>query len=59
MGSFEALSISSNRLCRRYLTADPVKLLLVEDNRELSSWVTKLLCQSGYVVEQAFTGEEA
>ena len=36
-----------------------MKLLLVEDNRELSSWLTKLLTQSGYTVEQAFTGEEA
>ncbi len=36
-----------------------MKLLLVEDNRELSSMLTKLLSQSGYVVEQAFTGEEA
>lgn len=36
-----------------------MKLLLVEDNRELSSWLTKLLVQSGYAVEQAFTGEEA
>ncbi|WP_319238106.1 response regulator transcription factor [uncultured Propionivibrio sp.] len=36
-----------------------MKLLLVEDNRDLSSWLTKLLQQSGYVVEQAFTGEEA
>ncbi len=36
-----------------------MKLLLVEDNRDLSSWLTKLLHQSGYVVEQAFTGEEA
>ena len=36
-----------------------MKLLLVEDNRELSSWLTKLLIQSGYAVEQAFTGEEA
>ncbi len=36
-----------------------MKLLLVEDNRELSSWLTRLLHQSGYVVEQAFTGEEA
>ena len=36
-----------------------MKLLLVEDNRELSSWLTKLLSQSGYAVEQAFTGEEA
>ncbi|HSY27410.1 MAG TPA: response regulator [Burkholderiaceae bacterium] len=36
-----------------------MKLLLVEDNRELSSWLAKLLTQSGYAVEQAFTGEEA
>lgn len=36
-----------------------MKLLLVEDNRELSSWLTRLLAQSGYAVEQAFTGEEA
>jgi two-component system response regulator TctD len=36
-----------------------MKLLLVEDNRELSSWLTKLLTQSGYAVEQAFSGEEA
>ena len=36
-----------------------MKLLLVEDNRELSSWLTRLLVQSGYAVEQAFTGEEA
>jgi two-component system response regulator TctD len=36
-----------------------MKLLLVEDNRELSSWLTRLLMQSGYAVEQAFTGEEA
>jgi two-component system response regulator TctD len=36
-----------------------MKLLLVEDNRELSSWLSKLLTHSGYAVEQAFTGEEA
>ncbi|MCX7173625.1 MAG: response regulator [Proteobacteria bacterium] len=36
-----------------------MKLLLVEDNRELSSWLTRLLNQSGYAVEQAFTGEAA
>jgi len=36
-----------------------MKLLLVEDNHELSSWLTRLLTQSGYAVEQAFTGEEA
>ena len=36
-----------------------MKLLLVEDNRDLSSWLTRLLSQSGYAVEQAFSGEEA
>ncbi|MDY7536769.1 response regulator [Undibacterium sp. RTI2.1] len=36
-----------------------MKLLLVEDNRELSSWLTRLLAQSGYAVEQAFSGEDA
>lgn len=36
-----------------------MKLLLVEDNNELSSWLTRLLNQSGYAVEQAFTGEDA
>ncbi|MEB0140640.1 MULTISPECIES: response regulator [unclassified Undibacterium] len=36
-----------------------MKLLLVDDNRELSSWLMRLLEQSGYAVEQAFTGEEA
>jgi len=36
-----------------------MKLLLVEDNRELSSWLARLLNQSGYAVEQAFTGEQA
>ncbi|MFC6518577.1 response regulator [Undibacterium arcticum] len=36
-----------------------MKLLLVEDNRELSSWLSRLLNLSGYAVEQAFTGEEA
>jgi two-component system response regulator TctD len=36
-----------------------MKLLLVEDNRDLSSWLTKLLVQSGYAIEQAFTGEDA
>ncbi|MBA5638619.1 response regulator [Duganella sp. LX20W] len=36
-----------------------MKLLLVEDNRELSSWLTRLLDQSGYAVEQAFTGDQA
>jgi two-component system response regulator TctD len=33
-----------------------MKLLLVEDNRELSFWMTRLLEQSGYAVEQAFSG---
>ena len=36
-----------------------MKILLVEDNRELSSWLTRLLTKSGYAVEQAFTGKEA
>ncbi|WP_263769237.1 response regulator [Propionivibrio soli] len=36
-----------------------MKLLFVEDNRELSLWTTRLLTQSGYAVEQAFTGKEA
>jgi two-component system response regulator TctD len=38
---------------------DKMKLLLTEDNRELSAWLTRLLNQSGYAVEQAFSGEEA
>jgi len=36
-----------------------MKLLLVEDNRDLSFWLTKLLKQSGYAVEQAFSVGEA
>jgi len=36
-----------------------MKLLLVEDNRELSLWMTRLLEQSGYAVEQAFSGGDA
>jgi two-component system, OmpR family, response regulator TctD len=36
-----------------------MKLLLTEDNRDLSAWLTRLLNQSGYAVEQAFSGEEA
>ena len=36
-----------------------MKLLLVEDNRELAGWLTRLLSQSGYAVEQAFSGEDA
>ena len=36
-----------------------MKLLLVEDNRELSCWLTRLLNQSAFAVEQAFSAEEA
>ena len=36
-----------------------MKLLLVEDNRELSFWMARLLEQSGYAVEQAFSGGDA
>ncbi|MDR1934414.1 MAG: response regulator transcription factor [Candidatus Accumulibacter sp.] len=36
-----------------------MKLLLVEDNRELSFWMTRLLEQSAYAVEQAFSGGDA
>ena len=36
-----------------------MKLLLVEDNRELSTWLTRLLQASGYAVEQAFSAEDA
>ena len=36
-----------------------MKILLVEDNRELSGWLTRLLSQSAFAVEQAFSGEEA
>jgi two-component system response regulator TctD len=36
-----------------------MKLLLVEDNRELSFWMKRLLEQSGYAVEQAFSGGDA
>lgn len=36
-----------------------MKILLVEDNRELSGWLTRLLNQSAFAVEQAFTGIEA
>lgn len=36
-----------------------MKLLLVEDNRELSFWMKRLLEQSGYAVEQAFSGRDA
>jgi two-component system response regulator TctD len=36
-----------------------MKLLLVEDNRELSGWLSRLLSQSGFAVEQAFSGTDA
>ena len=36
-----------------------MKLLLVEDNRELSTWLTRLLQASGYAVEQVFNAEDA
>lgn len=36
-----------------------MKLLLVEDNLELSSWLCRLLTQSGYAVELAFNGADA
>lgn len=36
-----------------------MKLLLTEDNRELSAWLARLLNQSGYAVDQAFSGEDA
>ena len=36
-----------------------MKILLVEDNRELSGWLTRLLSQSAFAVEQAFSAEEA
>jgi len=36
-----------------------MKLLLVEDNRDLSFWLARLLAQSGYAVEQAFAASEA
>jgi two-component system response regulator TctD len=36
-----------------------MKILLVEDNRELSGWLTRLLGQSAFAVEQAFSAEEA
>ena len=41
------------------LGAQVMKLLLVEDNRELSFWMARLLEQSGYAVEQAFSGGDA
>jgi two-component system response regulator TctD len=36
-----------------------MKILLVEDNRELSGWLTRLLGQSAFAVEQTFSAEEA
>lgn len=36
-----------------------MKIMLVEDNRELSGWLTRLLGQSAFAVEQAFSAEEA
>jgi two-component system response regulator TctD len=36
-----------------------MKLLLVEDNQELSGWLTRLLTQSSFAVEQAFSGTDA
>lgn len=61
---FPALPAGVGRLCpvpadSPFFSSEPMKLLLVEDNRDLSSWLTKLLIQSGYAVEQAFSGEEA
>lgn len=36
-----------------------MKLLLIEDNHELSSWLSRLLTQSGYAVELACNGADA
>jgi two-component system response regulator TctD len=36
-----------------------MKLLLVEDNRDLSFWLARVLAQSGYAVEQAFSVADA
>jgi two-component system response regulator TctD len=47
------------RPASKHTCAEFMKLLLVEDNRDLSCGLSKLLSQSGYVIEQAFTGEEA
>ena len=44
---------------QKCFTLSRMKLLLVEENTDLSSWLTRLLNQSGYAVEQAFTGEQA
>lgn len=36
-----------------------MRLLLVEDNKDLSSWLAKLLRKSNYVVDCVYTGEDA
>lgn len=36
-----------------------MRLLIVEDNRELASWLARALTQAHYSVELAFDGEEA
>lgn len=36
-----------------------MRLLLVEDNRDLSLWLVKLLRKDNYVVDCCFDGEEA
>ena len=36
-----------------------MRLLLVEDNKDLSGWLAKLLRKSNYVVDCVYTGEDA
>ncbi|MGO4570556.1 response regulator [Microvirga sp. 2TAF3] len=36
-----------------------MRILLVEDNRKLSQWLSRLLADRTYTVDQAFDGEEA
>ncbi|MBZ6079062.1 response regulator [Microvirga puerhi] len=36
-----------------------MRILLVEDNRKLSEWLSRLLADRTYTVDQAFDGEEA
>eukprot|EP01037_Dinobryon_pediforme_P014293 gene14293-14416_t len=36
-----------------------MRLLLVEDNKELSDWLARLLRKSNYVVDCAYTGDDA
>ena len=36
-----------------------MRLLIVEDNRELASWLAKALVQARYAVDVAHDGEEA